>query len=222
MSDSRPRRFSRVSITTVIALVLTTGVSTAVIAAHNFTDVPDSNTFHEDIEWLAENKVTIGCNPPDNTQFCPDDNVTREQMSAFMRRLSQTFGAVGEQVTGFSSPIDVTETTYTELLTVDVTPKAEATVLLNAHANIEVAAGEEGRFEVIIARDSCTGTIVGSGTWRVHQDETAFPTTTLSITGTDTVEENTTYALCAAKDAPGSLDGRVLRRGLTANWAPTG
>ncbi|MFP3881777.1 MAG: hypothetical protein ACLFRT_13800 [Actinomycetota bacterium] len=49
MSDS-PRRLRRVSITTVVALVLTTAVSTVVIAAHSFTDVPDTNTFHEDIE----------------------------------------------------------------------------------------------------------------------------------------------------------------------------
>lgn len=31
--------------------------------------------------------VTKGCNPPENTEFCPDDFVTREQMSAFMHRL---------------------------------------------------------------------------------------------------------------------------------------
>ncbi|MEA2022738.1 MAG: hypothetical protein U9N79_00455, partial [Actinomycetota bacterium] len=31
---------------------------------------------------------TKGCNPPTNTKFCPSDNVTREQMSAFMHRLA--------------------------------------------------------------------------------------------------------------------------------------
>src|SRR5690606_25139077 len=60
----------------------------AVIAADKFDDVPDSNIFHDDIAWLADADVTRGCNPPDNTQFCPDDNVTRGQMAAFMNRLA--------------------------------------------------------------------------------------------------------------------------------------
>lgn len=58
------------------------------VATHSFTDVPDSNTFHADIEWLKDSGVTRGCNPPANTEYCPDDNVTRGQMAAFMRRLA--------------------------------------------------------------------------------------------------------------------------------------
>ena len=53
-----------------------------------FTDVPNSNIFHGDISWLADAGVTLGCNPPANDAFCPGDNVTREQMAAFMRRLA--------------------------------------------------------------------------------------------------------------------------------------
>jgi hypothetical protein len=57
-------------------------------ASHQFTDVPDSNIFHDDIAWLADAGVTLGCNPPTNDRFCPGDNVTRQQMAAFMHRLS--------------------------------------------------------------------------------------------------------------------------------------
>ncbi len=42
--------------------------------------------FEGDIRRLAEAGITRGCNPPSNTRFCPDDNVTREQMAAFLRR----------------------------------------------------------------------------------------------------------------------------------------
>ena len=56
-------------------------------AGHQFTDVPDSNIFHEDIDWMADEGVTRGCNPPENTEFCPEENVTREQMSAFLHRM---------------------------------------------------------------------------------------------------------------------------------------
>jgi hypothetical protein len=71
----------------VAATALTVAPLTAV-ASHSFTDVPDSNTFHSDIEWLKNADVTRGCNPPANTRFCPKDNVTREQMAAFMNRLA--------------------------------------------------------------------------------------------------------------------------------------
>lgn len=42
--------------------------------------------FERDIDWLAMRGTTKGCNPPDNTRFCPDDAVTRQQMAAFLVR----------------------------------------------------------------------------------------------------------------------------------------
>lgn len=69
-----------------VTMVAMLAIPAAVWAADRFTDVPDSNVFHDDIAWLAEAGVTRGCNPPDNTEFCPSDNVTREQMAAFLRR----------------------------------------------------------------------------------------------------------------------------------------
>ncbi|MEJ2239885.1 MAG: S-layer homology domain-containing protein [Gemmatimonadales bacterium] len=60
-------------------------VPIVVYASHQFTDVPDTNPFHADIDWLADAGVTKGCAP---TEYCPKNNVTREQMAAFMRRLS--------------------------------------------------------------------------------------------------------------------------------------
>ena len=63
------------------------------VAADRFTDVPDTNVFHDDIGWLADAGITLGCNPPTNDEFCPKNNVTREQMSAFMRRFAQYLGA---------------------------------------------------------------------------------------------------------------------------------
>ncbi|MDH4117240.1 MAG: S-layer homology domain-containing protein [Acidimicrobiia bacterium] len=76
----------------------------AAYAIHGFTDVPDSNVFHDDISWLSDAEVTKGCNPPTNDQFCPSDNVTREQMAAFMRRLAENqvvdAGTVGGKGSG--------------------------------------------------------------------------------------------------------------------------
>jgi Tol biopolymer transport system component len=46
----------------------------------------DGSVFEADIDRLGTAGVTRGCNPPANTEFCPDDAVTRQQMAAFLRR----------------------------------------------------------------------------------------------------------------------------------------
>lgn len=46
----------------------------------------DGSVFETDIESLATAGITRGCNPPDNTRFCPTDNVTRAEMAAFLTR----------------------------------------------------------------------------------------------------------------------------------------
>jgi 5'-nucleotidase len=87
-----PRRL--LTIAFVMAMVLAVLAPVAVTAdGHTFTDDDDS-IFESHIEWLAENNITSGCNPPANDNFCPDDLVTRGQMAAFMSRaLGLTAGA---------------------------------------------------------------------------------------------------------------------------------
>ena len=85
-----PKR--RLKIVTSVLVAIALLVPATAWASHQFTDVSDDNVFHEDIDAIADAGVTIGCNPPENTQYCPDENVTREQMAAFMNRL----GALGD------------------------------------------------------------------------------------------------------------------------------
>jgi hypothetical protein len=49
-------------------------------------DDDDNSVFEDDIDRLADAGVTIGCNPPDNDLFCPDDPVTRGAMATFLVR----------------------------------------------------------------------------------------------------------------------------------------
>lgn len=49
----------------------------------------DGSTFEGDIDRLATAGVTRGCNPPDNTRYCPRDPVTREAMASFLLRALQ-------------------------------------------------------------------------------------------------------------------------------------
>jgi hypothetical protein len=51
----------------------------------SFSD-DDGSIFEPDIEWLAGEGITRGCNPPVNDMFCPHDPVTRGQMAAFLVR----------------------------------------------------------------------------------------------------------------------------------------
>jgi hypothetical protein len=50
-----------------------------------FLDV-HGHIFEAAIGWLGAEGITKGCNPPLNTRFCPDENVTRGQMAVFIAR----------------------------------------------------------------------------------------------------------------------------------------
>ncbi len=50
-----------------------------------FTDDDDS-IFEADINAIADAGVTLGCNPPGNTRYCPSDLVKRDQMASFFAR----------------------------------------------------------------------------------------------------------------------------------------
>lgn len=46
----------------------------------------DGSVFELDIERIAVAGITLGCNPPANHLFCPNDPVSRGQMAAFLHR----------------------------------------------------------------------------------------------------------------------------------------
>ncbi|HEX6286995.1 MAG TPA: VanW family protein, partial [Acidimicrobiia bacterium] len=50
-----------------------------------FTDDGDS-VHHTNINRIAAERITLGCNPPDNDNFCPDEGVSRAQMATFLTR----------------------------------------------------------------------------------------------------------------------------------------
>ncbi len=76
--------YRRVLLLLTASLLTITTIATAT-AASSFADVPDTNVFSSDIEWMANEGITRGCNG-EGTLFCPTDNVTREQMAAFLVR----------------------------------------------------------------------------------------------------------------------------------------
>jgi hypothetical protein len=216
MSDTHSGRARRRVTTIAATLAMIIGVPVAVIAAHSFNDVPDSNQFHGSISWMKENGITVGCNPPANTEFCPKDNVTREQMASFMRRLAETEGSAGIGVTDPADEVTVSGTSYVELLTLEAAATAEANVTLNGHVTLSKQT-DPGSYQVILARDSCTGTVVGAGGWSSDAAESA----TVAVTASDVATGATTYVLCAAETDDTSPDATATLRGLTATWDAT-
>lgn len=56
----RTRRWTVV----VVMSVLVGSIAAPSMGAEGFEDVPPGHTFAEDIEWLADQGITRGCNPP--------------------------------------------------------------------------------------------------------------------------------------------------------------
>jgi hypothetical protein len=54
--------------------------------ASPFTDVPASESYCTNTEWLRNRGITIGCTA---TEFCPGAPVTRAQMALFLNRLGE-------------------------------------------------------------------------------------------------------------------------------------
>ena len=77
--------------TALLAVLIATVmvVPIAAFAIHSFTDVPDGAFFHNSVAWMKDNGITVGCNPPTNSQYCPNDNVSRGEMAVFLKRLSE-------------------------------------------------------------------------------------------------------------------------------------
>ena len=55
-------------------------------ASERFSDVPSGHLYADEIGALARAGITLGCNPPNNDRFCPEDPVTRQQMASFFVR----------------------------------------------------------------------------------------------------------------------------------------
>lgn len=78
--------------------------------------------FEADINAFARVGISRGCNPPDNTRFCPDDPVQRDQMATFLHRASTivntgTTSTTRPPATTTTSPGATTPTTAPEAAT---------------------------------------------------------------------------------------------------------
>jgi hypothetical protein len=98
----------RVRFTHVAAAVVVVGLLTPAIAAWaDFNDVPPSNPFYDEINWMAATGITTGF--PGN-EFHPTEAVSRQSMSAFMQRLYNVNAGLTSVDTLANGPSNDTET----------------------------------------------------------------------------------------------------------------
>ncbi len=79
------KRYGKLGLLSPSVSALTFNPDGGVGQSFAFTDISDS-VHWENINKIAELRITLGCNPPDNTLFCPSSLVTRGQMAAFLTR----------------------------------------------------------------------------------------------------------------------------------------
>lgn len=84
---------TRRAVLTLLAVVAAGSVvflaasSTADAVVLHGTFVDDNDSVHENgIEAVAAAGITVGCNPPANDRYCPNDDVTRAQAATFVAR----------------------------------------------------------------------------------------------------------------------------------------
>jgi hypothetical protein len=77
--------------------VLANTTVSAIFAAGDFADVPSAENFYKYVEAIYNAGITTGCGSGD---YCPSEDVTRDQMAAFLVR--------GTQVKAGQSPVNFT------------------------------------------------------------------------------------------------------------------
>ena len=199
----------RTRLVTIVAVACLLIVPIAAFASDRFTDVPNSNIFHGDISWLADAGVTLGCNPPANDAFCPGNNVTREQMAAFMRRLAEnqvvdaatavTAGTAHEAVHAGSESITGTNAgTANSIATLDSLPAGSYVVMASWSASVSgVSAAARIVCELSVGT---TSAVVIAAEQNPFGQESMAGVITGTLTGSDEVNLS-----CWAENLAGSL-----------------
>lgn len=90
------------SLSRLVLVALVTALLVAPVtayASHQFSDVPTTHVFHDSIDWMVDNQITAGCGAD---SFCPGSPVTRGQLSAFMKNLSDARVVDADRLRGFT------------------------------------------------------------------------------------------------------------------------
>jgi hypothetical protein len=71
-----------------MAAFMARGLGLDNVSDPDFFSDDDSNIFELQINAIARVGITRGCNPPANTEYCPDNPVRRDEMASFLSRVA--------------------------------------------------------------------------------------------------------------------------------------
>lgn len=91
MNSPVPRRVTATAAMVVVAMLM----GTTLVSAGHFDDVNPNSVHAPGIEYVADASITEGCRPG---EFCPRDNLTRDQMATFIHRLSGNASGIDPSV----------------------------------------------------------------------------------------------------------------------------
>lgn len=147
------------------------------LAVHQFSDVPTSASYHDDVEALVDSGITSGCG---GGKYCPSDPVTRAQMSQFLNRLGNLDG--------------------------NSTPSVDAATLQGALPAVGVVTLDGSTTSTTVATlDSFTVTVPGPGTLYVQVAGDFW--SDMDATSTSSVTDFFRWGICDAANSSASCGG---------------
>jgi hypothetical protein len=89
------RKFFLIITAVILTSVLSGSLGAATVLAWPFGDVHPGDWFAADVQWLDANNITHGCG---GGNYCPNANVTRAEMAAFLHRQAGMLASAGVHV----------------------------------------------------------------------------------------------------------------------------
>jgi len=86
-----PRTRGRTMVLAIVALLVAL-VPLSVLATNPFTDLNSGSVHNANIDTIYNLGITTGCDP--DVAYCPNANVTREEMASFLARSRAWIGSV--------------------------------------------------------------------------------------------------------------------------------
>ena len=123
-----------------MAAFMARGLDLDNVSDPDFFGDDDSNIFELQINAIARVGITRGCNPPENTEYCPDSPVRRDEMATFLSRVAAivTTGTTSTttpgSTTSTTTPGSTTSTTTLPDLTCHTTVPADALIVNNPYS----------------------------------------------------------------------------------------
>lgn len=210
----------RLRLAVPLAFIVAAAPALIVFASHQFADVSDAHPFHGNISNLANSGITSGCG---GGNFCPQSQVSRGQMAAFLTR------GLGRG-TGSSGSVSFLEaaTTYAASVTIKTggAPGGTGFVLVTASATAYTDAAGDCPCEVGAYVD---GPAESSPAVYFDVSDTATPTTYRNGSGSVTwvfpapSGVNQTFNLAVDVAATNAMPtGGVVEGSITAIYVPFG